>query len=404
MAGGDLYLTSRAKDVIIRGGRNVYPYELEEAVGNLPGVRKGCVAAVGVADEASGTERLLVLVEKRDPASGNDDELRTRVQSLANELLSSPADEVVLLPPNSVLKTSSGKIRRAATRDAYLQGLLGRRGPSVRLQFARMALQSGYGSVRRGGRKVGAWLRAARGWTAFVLLAPLAWATAVLSREPARAWKRSARFARLFFRLAGISVEVSGLEHLPQHGAYVLLANHGSYLDGILLVGALERPHAFIAKKEFVAHAVSRWFLSAIGSLYVERFDTARGIEDVHRFTEHARAGSRLAIFPEGTFTRQSGLRPFLMGAFVIATDAGIPVVPTTISGAREILRDGSWFPAPGPVQIRIGEPIAPRGSGWEAAADLRSRARRAMLAQGTEPALDSAVLADKRRHAKGHV
>jgi acyl-CoA synthetase (AMP-forming)/AMP-acid ligase II len=185
MAGGDLYLTSRAKDVIIRGGRNVYPYELEEAVGNLPGVRKGCVAAVGVADEASGTERLLVLVEKRDPASGNDDELRSRVQSLANELLGSPADEVVLLPPNSVLKTSSGKIRRAATRDAYLQGMLGRRGASVRLQFARMALQSGYGSVRRGGRKVGAWLRAARGWTAFVLLAPLAWATAVLSREPA---------------------------------------------------------------------------------------------------------------------------------------------------------------------------------------------------------------------------
>ena len=158
------------------------------------------------------------------------------------------------------------------------------------------------------------------------------------ARGAQSAWRVSRRIAHAFFALAGIPIEVHGLDRLPREGAYVLVANHGSYLDGILLVGMLPRQHAFIAKNEFLGYAISRLFLSAIGSLYVERFDAARGVEDVRRFTEHARRGERLAIFPEGTFTRQAGLRPFLMGAFVIAAEAGIPVVPVTISGAREIL------------------------------------------------------------------
>src|SRR5690606_3644968 len=306
-------------------------------------------------------------------------ELRERIHALAMELLGAPADEIALAPPGAVLKTSSGKIRRAATRDAWLQGLIGRRGASVQLQVARMALQGGLAASARALRRVRAYLYAARAWGAFALLAPLAWTAAVIAHEPPRAWRVSRGFARLFFHAAGIPVEVTGLERLPA-GPYVLLANHGSYLDGILLVGALPRQHAFVAKNEFLDYAISRLFLSAIGSLYVERFDAARGVQDVRRFTEHARAGERLAIFPEGTFTRQSGLRPFLMGAFVIAAEAGIPVVPVTISGAREILRDGSWFPARGRVRIAIGEAIRPQGSGWEAAVRLREQARGAML------------------------
>jgi len=86
------------------------------------------------------------------------------------------------------------------------------------------------------------------------------------------------------------------------------------------------------------------------------------------------------------------------MGAFVIAADAGLPVVPTAIIGAREILRDRTWMPSRGRVTIRIGTPIFPQGSGWQAAVRLRDEARAAMLALGEEPALDNAVLVDKRR------
>ncbi|RPI47083.1 MAG: acyl-phosphate glycerol 3-phosphate acyltransferase [Betaproteobacteria bacterium] len=398
IADGDVYLTSRVKDMIIRGGRNLYPYELEEAIGNLAGIRKGCVAVVGVMDHASGTERLVVIAELRRGNDADLDALRARINSLGIDLIGAPPDEIVLAPPNTVLKTSSGKIRRAATRDVYLSGAIGRRGAGFRWQIARLALKSARATLRRGVRRIASWLYAARAWSAFVLLSPVAWTAAVAAGQPQRAWRISGRIARVFFALAGIPVEVSGNSRLPQGTPYVLVANHASYLDGILLVGALSEQHAFIAKREFLGHAIPRLYLSAIGSEYVERFDAARGVEDVRRFTEHARQGERLAIFPEGTFTRQTGLRPFLMGAFVIAADAGIPVVPVTITGAREILRDGTWLPSRGRVAIRIATPIYPHGTGWEAAVRLRDEARALMLTQGGEPALDGTAVVDKRR------
>ena len=400
LADGDLYLTSREKDMIIRGGRNLYPYELEEAIGNLPGVRKGCVAVVGVMDAATGTERLVAIAEVRRATDVDTEALRARINTLGVDLLGAPPDEIVLAPPNSVLKTSSGKIRRAETRELYLTGAMSRARAGFRMQVVRLAWKSARASFHRSAQRLAAYLYAVRAWLAFILLAPVAWTAAVLTRPPARSWRISRRIARAFFALAGIPIRVEGISRLPQDTPYVLLANHASYLDGILLVGILPEQHAFIAKREFVGHAIARLFLSAIGSEFVERFDAARGIEDVRRFTEHAKRGERLAIFPEGTFTRQTGLRPFLMGAFVIATEAGLPVVPVTISGAREILRDGTWVPTRGKVNIRIGAPIHPQGKGWEAAVRLRDAARAAMLAQGGEPALDGTVLVDKRRRS----
>jgi 1-acyl-sn-glycerol-3-phosphate acyltransferase len=398
MAAGDLYLTSRAKDMIIRGGHNLYPYEFEEAIGNLEGIRKGCVAVVGVMDERSGTERLVAIAEVRARDNADQDALRTRINALGIELLGSPPDDVVLAPPNTVLKTSSGKIRRAATRDLYVDGAIGRRGAGFRWQVARIAITSVRAALVRSLRHIGTTLYGLRAWAAFVLLSPLAWLAAVAAGRPQRAWSICRVIARVFFALAGIPIKVEGLERLPRDSAYVLVANHGSYLDGILLVGVLSAQHSFIAKREFLGHAISRLFLSAIGSHYVERFDSARGIEDVRRFTQHARQGEKLAMFPEGTFTRQTGLRPFLMGAFVIAAEAGIPVVPVAIRGAREILRDRSWFPARGAVTIVASEPIHAQGTGWQAAVALRDGAHAALLANCGEPALDAAIAISKAR------
>ncbi|WP_089718613.1 AMP-binding protein, partial [Candidatus Entotheonella palauensis] len=114
VAEGEVFITGRAKDMIIRAGRNLHPYELEEAVGNLPGVRKGCVAAFGSRDSATGTERLVVLAETRETGTEEQTKLRSQIDALVVDMLGAPADDVVLAPPQTVLKTSSGKIRRAA--------------------------------------------------------------------------------------------------------------------------------------------------------------------------------------------------------------------------------------------------------------------------------------------------
>lgn len=113
LAGGEVYLTGRAKDVIIKGGRNIYPQEVEAAVGELPGIRKGCVAVFGSADRASGTERLVVAAETRETDTATLTALRQRVQDTVVALLEMPADDVVLSADRIVLKTSSGKVRRA---------------------------------------------------------------------------------------------------------------------------------------------------------------------------------------------------------------------------------------------------------------------------------------------------
>ncbi|HEX5758640.1 MAG TPA: AMP-binding protein, partial [Thermoanaerobaculia bacterium] len=98
VAAGDVFLTGRLKDVIVVGGRNLYPQELEEAVGELPGVRKGCVAAFGSPDAASGTERLVVVAETREGEAGERERLREAIRQATVDLLGTAPDEVVLAP------------------------------------------------------------------------------------------------------------------------------------------------------------------------------------------------------------------------------------------------------------------------------------------------------------------
>src|SRR5262245_16999675 len=112
LAGGDVFITGRVKDIIIRAGRNIYPHEVESAVGELPGMRKGGVAVFGTKDEASGTERLVVLAETRETDGAGREALRQRANDVAASILGEPADEIVLVAPRTVPKTSSGKVRR----------------------------------------------------------------------------------------------------------------------------------------------------------------------------------------------------------------------------------------------------------------------------------------------------
>ena len=125
-AAGELYLTGREKDLIVRRGVNIHPAELEEAVANLPGVRKGGVAVFPATDRRTGSERLVVLAETRVTDAGERKQIVAAITRLAADRIGMPPDDVVLAPPRSVLKTSSGKIRRTMSRELYEQGALGR--------------------------------------------------------------------------------------------------------------------------------------------------------------------------------------------------------------------------------------------------------------------------------------
>jgi 1-acyl-sn-glycerol-3-phosphate acyltransferase len=375
LAGGELFITGRRKDLIIKGGRNLHPQEVEEVVGDTAGIRKGCVAAFGVAEPAIGTERLVVVAESRQTTPEARAQLQAAVVERVVDVLGIPPDTVVISVPGSVRKTSSGKVRRSATREAYLGGQLEIRRSAWR-QWAGLLVTDLW--VR--GRRLADRGRAL-GYTGYVgvlllLTLPALWAHVVLL-PAGRAVARLVRaWCRLVLRLGGCPLRVEGLENLPSTGPVVLAANHASYIDSIVLSAALPGDFRFVAKRELVTTPLVARVIRKVGHLPVERTDLSRSVADAERVTAVLRRGASLLFFPEGTFLRQAELLPFKLGAFKAAVEARCPVIPIAIRGTREILPAYEWLLRPGPITISIGSPIRPEDGGWKEMVRLRDAAR----------------------------
>jgi len=388
ISGGDVYLTSRVKDVIIRAGRNIYPYELEEAVGDIPEIRKGCVAVFGSTDPASDIEQIIVVAETRQSDPAALDALKSRIDTLASDLQGFSPDHVLLAPPHTVLKTSSGKIRRAACRQLYEKGRIDRRSRPAWWQVARLRLAGLGPRWRRSRRTLGDLGYAAYVYVVFGMILPVALlALAVLPRLSTR-WAVLRWSARQLLRLARVPLLVQGSENLPENGACVVVANHASYLDGLILLSILPYPVSFVAKAELRDQPFPHWFLKRIDTQFVERFDVQQGKAGARRLAKKAYEGVPLMFFAEGTFTRYPGLLPFHMGAFVTAAESDLPVVPITLRGTRSVLRSDDWFPRWGTVAVIIGEPLECGGADWNAALEVRNRARQQILRHLGEPDL----------------
>ena len=385
---GEVYITGRVKDVIIQGGRNIYPHELEEAVGNIADIRRGCVVVFASPDPQTGTERLIVVAESRKREEWDLQKLRTAIINLAVDLLAMPPDEVVIAPPGSVLKTSSGKIRRAACRHLFEQGSIGKPGPSLQLQLVRLALAGIVPQLRRMDRRTKEWLYAAYCWSLFFLLGLPLWLLVILLPSAERRWQVVRRGLRLLLALSRTKVTVQGMEHFVPQTPCILVANHSSYLDSLLLAAVLPLPVRFVAKAELARQFFARTLLTRLHVLWVERFDAVKGAEDAHRITGIAKAGERPLFFAEGTLQRMTGLLPFQMGAFAAAAQADIPILPVTIRGTRNKLRGDSWFPRRGPVSVQLSKPISPTGTCWQETIRLRDQVREEILRNCGEPDL----------------
>ena len=364
LAGGELYITGRAKDIIIKGGRNLYPHEIEEVVGRVTGVRTGCVVAFGAPYERSGTERFIVAAELRDPRARQRvaEEITRRV----SESIGMPPDVVELLPSHSIPKTSSGKLRRTETRRLYLAGKLGHHSP-VWLQLARLALISAPQRVHKGfmsGTKsaaetlYGAYALAVFGgfigplWLA-VKLAPNQRAAARLTRLGARA----------MLACAGVHISTNGdevLKELRGAGPCIFAPNHSSYLDILVTLAALPPEVRFVAKGEARSMPFIGTFVQRAGHFAFDRSDSQARVKQTEGVGEALQRGESVLIFPEGTFTSAPGIRPFQLGAFKSAVVAGRPICPVAVRGAREILRDKTVLPKFGHIEVKFGPLVAP--------------------------------------------
>ncbi len=191
------------------------------------------------------------------------------------------------------------------------------------------------------------------------------------------------RLARLLARsllwILGAGPDVSGLENLPA-GASVIVANHASYVDGILMKAVLPPRFSFVIKREARAMPMAGLMLARLGSEFVDRGDGLAGARDARRILRAAADGQAMGFFPEGTFVKPPGLQAFRLGAFLTAARAGLPVVPVAITGTRRLLPSEAWLPRPSRLAVRVLPPLSPQGNDRNAARRLRDQSRARLL------------------------
>jgi 1-acyl-sn-glycerol-3-phosphate acyltransferase len=199
-------------------------------------------------------------------------------------------------------------------------------------------------------------------------------------------------FARLGLMVLRLRLEVRGMDQLPDSSC-IVVANHASYLDGVVLKAVLPPRFSFVIKREAAEYPVAGLLLRRIGSEFIDRGSHGGRQSDARRVVRRAVAGHSLVFFPEGTFTAEPGLRRFHLGAFVAAARAHQQLVPVVIRGARHAMPSGAIAPRAGRIEVDILEPLTSTHD-RNAAEILRREARRRMLALLDEPDLEATAVA----------
>jgi 1-acyl-sn-glycerol-3-phosphate acyltransferase len=401
-ADGEIYVTGRVKDIIIKGGRNLYPHEVEELAAGAEGIRKGCIVAFGLKDEGSGTEKLVVVAETRERNAARRGSIASSITDLVTQGLGLPPDRVELIPPGSVPKTSSGKLRREETKQLYLAGTLSASRAPAWLQIARLGTKGALRNVARefvGGVKRG--LEILYGiyfGVVFLLWIVPTWTIVHFIKDHRTAGRFTSAALKILFGLIGCRVTVIGKEYLDPPGAKIFASNHTSYFDVLPLMLGLGVPYRFVAKMEVGRMPFIGTFLRQLGHLKFDRTDSESRLRQAQEIEEFLRKGESVFVFPEGTFTSEDGVRPFQLGAFKAAVATGAPILPVSLAGTRRFLRDGTYLPRPGNVTITLSPPIYPRtaneadhsadASGWHELIRLRDATRDAIVRHSGEQLL----------------
>lgn len=161
---------------------------------------------------------------------------------------------------------------------------------------------------------------------------------------------------------AGARLQVEGAEAIDWSRPHVLVANHQSVIDACALFRATPVPLRFVLKQEMTRMPFVGWYARQMGMLFIERGTSRSSPQRLRDAVALVRQGATLCAFPEGTRSRDGSVRPFKGGAFQVALQAGVPIVPIAIEGSGAVLPAAGFKVRPGMIRVRIGDPIPTAG------------------------------------------
>jgi 1-acyl-sn-glycerol-3-phosphate acyltransferase len=177
-----------------------------------------------------------------------------------------------------------------------------------------------------------------------------------------------------------LKVTVTGKENVPP-GPVVFVANHVSFVDIWVLVAFLPGRVRFLAKRELLQVPIFGWAMRSAGHIPIDRKNRKAAVDACGEAGMQIRNGTSAIVFGEGTRSRSGEMLPLKKGAFVLAIQAGVPVVPVFLQGTYKVLPKGTIFLRRRPISMRIGPPISTAGLTYADRDKLAGRCRQALVA-----------------------
>jgi len=165
-------------------------------------------------------------------------------------------------------------------------------------------------------------------------------------------------WSRILLFLSGVTVEIKGTENLLQDGPQILASNHQGAFDILALQAFIPMQFRWVAKKSLFKIPIVGWSMSLAGYIGIERERASSAYKSIEAAAERIKNGTSVLIFPEGTRSATGELLPFKRGGFLLAVKSGVPVIPISITGTKDIMKKGSVLINPGRIKIVIGRPI----------------------------------------------
>lgn len=167
-------------------------------------------------------------------------------------------------------------------------------------------------------------------------------------------------WSRSLIRLTGSKIKVTGRENVPTDGAVLFVSNHQGRFDIPLILGYIDKPKAFIAKKELAKLPMVSSWMKYMKCIFMDRQDIRQSLKAINQGAEYLKEGYSQVIFPEGTRSRDGRLGEFKAGSFKLATKSGVPIIPVTIKGSDQIMPNNTLLLRPAQVEMVISPPVDP--------------------------------------------